>query len=176
MPSDPSGHSPSGVLIRPAPDFYDDNMAVGAADQQTYGGSSPNDYISVALYNNDDRGRVFKVYAIENQNDGATQFGVFSKKGTIGSLATNCRSIRLDGPAPPGQIYLQVDTVAGSFDPPPYSFGPLIGLLAAGSFGGGLTVSTFPLFIVPKGYSLILATIIVGINGGACFWYQVSNE
>lgn len=182
MPSDPSGVQPPGVLVRLAPDFFDDSIAVGAGF--TFDSTAFNtDYYTISLFNNGNQGQVFKVYAITSLTVSGGGAGVFFVKGTVGSLFAPCASIRPDFQAPFGQIYTQsLIQSSPAVGQNPLITAPLIGFIgdSADSF---TNISPFPLFIVPAGYSLVTANMSVGTNaggsdlrGGTGFWYQVANE
>ncbi len=47
--SDPLGINPKGVLVRPASDFFDDNLAVGAFSSVLISPPSGNHYFTIAL-------------------------------------------------------------------------------------------------------------------------------
>lgn len=177
MPSDPTGTHPSGVLVRPAPDFFDDNLCSGgyyffirpAAGFQ---------YLSISLFNDAPRGQALKVYGITNGDDSG--FGTLMyplQGGPLGSFVTQCRNVRFDLGAPPGQIYQQLDVVAGIDSPYPRPLPTNVQTLGTPGFSSETIFSPFPMAIIPPGYSLVLA------NGQASsgtwyatFWYQISNE
>lgn len=172
---------PPGVLIRPAPDFFDDNINVGGA-LIVDATATTQTYFSVALFNNALAGQLFKVYAISGFSNFGGGIALFFVKGTFGALFANCNPVRADLAALYGQIYTQqaVETVSGLS--PYFSGATPIGHV--GTAGESEThIFPFPAFIVPVGYSLVAANTDAASGngasktcGGAFFWYQVANE
>lgn len=175
MPSDPSGMKPSGVLMRPAPDFFDDNMGLGA--WFFFGlAASPDSYFAVALFNNDNQGRALKVYGVSVYNDGGSgQFGYYVY-GTIGARQYGCQAIRPDLGAPPGEIWVEYTLGNVSATPSPYNFGNPASFYGSSGYDSQTYLSTFPLAIVPAGYSYVLTNLQSCETYASSFWYQVANE
>lgn len=176
MPSDPSGRFPKGVLTRPAPDFFDDYLACGGAVYQT---DPPvgNTYASISLYNDASIGILLKVYAISVGNDDTGTAFAYQRQGApLGVLQGQCRNIRFDQPAPYGQIWMRTDTVGSvtALYPLPLPTNPVI--LGAPDAGSATIVSAFPLFIIPAGYSLVVANADSGSRAWASFWYHTAQE
>lgn len=175
MPSDQSGVTPKGTLVRAAADWFDDNLGTGGFYEQNF---SPNldNYFTVALFNNANTGVVFKVYGISAYNDGGTGWGAFWQNGAVGTLKSGCQPLRPDYPTPYGQIYEQ-EMLGNNPDAPfPWSLGPIAGAIGCGGFDSNTVVSPFPLFIVPVGWSLVMANLESASNCMCTFWYQVCNE
>ena len=178
--SDPSGRFPTGVLTRPAADFFDDHLAVGKGSIFANG---PNQSIwfSVALFNNSTQGLVFKVYGLSSINVGEGGLDYFFVYGQYGALAQLCSPIRPDFGSLNGQIFTQSQQV-GVSTANPYLLQPAIATF--GTSGESFTAfSPFPVFIVPVGYSLVACNTFPANNiggalyaGGAGFWYQQANE
>lgn len=175
MPSDPSGRFPIGVLARPAPDFFDDNLGAGGAFIFDSTPPAGNAWVTYALYNNDAMGRSLKVYGVSvySQGGGGLVFGY--SKGIVGTFAQNCVAISPDVGIPPGQIYTQLSD--GHASPIPIFIPAIIvGAIAAAGFDSGTQLSPFPLFKVPAGYSLVGTNPSSTLISYCTFWFQVSNE
>ena len=176
MPSDPSGVQPKGTLTRHAADWFDDNLATGAAEYHVYGASPPYTYISFGLFNNANSGVVFKIYGLTSYNDSGEAMDGYFVNGTIGSLYGACTPIRPDYPAPYGQMYFDSETVAAFTDPPTNNWGALYQQFGTSGYDSMSYFSTFPIAIVPVGWSFVLRGGTIATDTGACFWYQVCNE
>jgi hypothetical protein len=176
MPSDPSGVHPQGVLTRPAPDFFDDNIGLGGFWRPFTTGLSSDTFITVALFNNSTQGLAFKVYGISLAADGGDGFGFYFVLGPVGSFYANCQPIRPDIGSPNGQIYTQLTVVGSGLDPNPFNPGPYANVIAGSGFDGNTVLSPFPLFVVPAGYSLVGTNVSTGGSIGCSFWYQQANE
>lgn len=175
MPSDPTGRNPPGVLVRQAPDFFDDQLGVIAFEFIEISPPVGLHYQTVALYNNASTGILLKVYAITAAASGGGGLAAWFIKGTIGVLQNAASAIRPDTGISWGQIYFQqTDVAAGVANP----FIPSIinGIIPTGGFDSDSMVAPFPLFILPAGYSLVLSPISSSVVTGASFWYQQSNE
>ena len=176
MPSDPSGVSPKGVLIRPAPDFFDDHMCYGGAIYQT---DPPvgNTYASISLFNNANSGVLFKVYGISLGNDDTGSAFAYSRQGPpLGVLQGACRNVRFDLGMAYGQIFMRTDTVGSVTALYPLPLPAAVMNLGAPDAGGAAILSPFPLFIIPVGYSLVIAILDSGGSVYAGFWFQLENE
>jgi len=176
MPSDPSGVSPKGTLIRPPADFFDDHLAVGSFFLQFTGGPNNSNFCTVALFNNANTGVVFKVYGISAVNDGGSGMGAFWFYGPLGALYAPCQPIRPDLGAPFGQIWQQTTLANVPAAPNPYFTPPYVNLIGVSGFDSNTILSPFPLFIVPVGWSLVLTNVTASADLGAGFWYQQANE
>jgi len=175
MPSDPSGVTPKGVLTRPAPDWFDDNIGTGG---YVWNGAQPagvDQYVTVGLYNDAVSGVALKVYAIYVSADGGGGFGFYFVKGPVGTLSAQCAPLRPDHGSPYGKIYYQQATVAANAVNP-FNVGPYLGMIGSSGFDSFTVTSPFPLFIVPVGYTLVGTNVTVGSTVGVNFWYQQSNE
>jgi hypothetical protein len=175
MPSDPTGAQPLGVLVRPAPDFFDDNIGTGAYYLPDNSGALNNYYATVALYNNANTGIAFKVYGISISSDGGGGWGFWYAPGPVGSLVQNCQPIRPDLGMPNGQIYAQNMTGVVS-RPNDFYTGLFAFMIAAGGFDGHNAFPGFPLAVVPVGWSLVGTNIAPTDTVTCSFWYQQSNE
>lgn len=175
MPSDPSGVNPHGVLVRPAPDFFDDNIFSGGFYYSGFNNGVTANYATIALYNNGNQGQVLKVYGISITSDGGDGFGFWFRYGTFGTFISNCNPLRPDVSAPWGQIYEQQATGA---EPRVNDFytGPFVNQISGSGFDGNTVISPFPMFIVPAGYSLIGTNITTSADFACFFWYQMCNE
>jgi len=176
MPSDPSGVSPKGVLTRTPPDFFDDHLATGGANYIT---DPPvgNTYASISLFNNASSGILFKVYGITVGNDNlGTAFAYFLQGAPLGSFVQPCVNIRGDQGAPYGQIFKRIDTLGTPTALYPLPIPNGFSLLGAPDAGSHTIISPFPLFIIPVGYSLVIANEQSASSVWAAFWYQQANE
>ena len=176
MPSDPAGRNPSGALIRPAPDFFDDHMAAGG--YSTVFPTGPFLYLAVSLYNDGSgSNRLLKVYGIDGSVGGDVGLNLFIVKGTFGSFVAQGQYVRFDQGAAPGQIWQMTQVVAGSGTPSPFNLTNLYTIISVGAFGGaGSHLSPFPLAIIPPGYSLTTVNYNPTVNGAAAFFWQVADE
>lgn len=175
MPSDPTGTHPSGVLTRPAPDFFDDNVA--------FGGYSANNslagqdfYMMVSLFNDANSGIKLKVYGVSVLNDGGGGMNAFLSYGVpTGTLVARCAPIDPSLGAPYGIVYQNTQHVAAG-NPNPFTIPGAPALLGGGGFDSMTYLSPFPLFIVPAMYALNIVDFNSGNLLGASFWYQMANE
>lgn len=175
MPSDPTGTNPSGVLVRPAPDFFDDSIAACGWTNTVFT-SGDNNWFLLQLFNNAVSGQVLKVYAITSSSDAGGGCYVFGQPGPpSGTMIGVPRSIRLDQGAPYGQLWVNMQTIPIA-NPNPFTIPPAVPIIGASGFDSATVISTFPLFIIPVGYSLVIANVQGVDNGGGAFWYQVANE
>lgn len=176
--SDRTGRKPKGTMVRLAPDWFSDNLAMGTgvliapiANQQQFW--------SVALYNNSKTGQLLKVYGLSVANFGGGGCLYFFLSGTFGNFDHKCGPIRPDFQAPDGAIYTQQQAAAGSPTNPFITGTPIYSL---GTAGEAFTiVSPFALFIIPPGYSLVAANAFPSVSsgnflyaGGASFAYHVA--
>jgi hypothetical protein len=175
MPSDPAGRKPVGVLARPAPDWFDDHLGVGGFFFTNFSIGNPH-YLATVLYNNASDGSALKVYGLGSTSDGGGGMGFYSQQGTFGAFDHNCNPVRADLPTPWGQIFINDHTAASFTDPSPFNIGPLLGYSGSGGNNAAAVFATFPLFVVPAGYSLIAVNTAPGGFLGASFWYQVAHE
>jgi hypothetical protein len=176
MPSDPAGAQPTGVLVRPAPDFFDDHLYYGGAVYQTNPTVSIT-YATISLFNNANSGILLKVYGISAGNDDTGTAFAFPVQGApLGSLQGAGSPVRFDQGAPYGQIYMDVQTVGSVNDlyPGPLPAAPAI--IGAPDAGSATVLSPFPLFIIPVGWSLAIANADSGGRVWASFWYQQAIE
>lgn len=175
MPSDPAGMQPPGVLIRPAPDFFDDSMCYGGAARHDLG---PGDsYFSISLFNDGAaQGRLLKVYGLTTGNDLAGSQLVYPIQGTpLGTLVGACQPNRVDAATIAGQIWVKQDHGVAPFpNPNPLPAVPMV--IGNFGFGGGTIFSTFPMFILPVGWSLVTVNTQDTSVVFAGFWFQVANE
>jgi hypothetical protein len=178
--SDPAGKYPLGILARPAPDWFDDQLGVGKGSIFATG-ANQSIWFSVSLFNNAGSGQVLKVYGLSTVNVGIGGLDCFFASGPYGTFYTGCSANRPDVGAPYGQIYTQSQEV-GVSSGNPYLLQPAIATL--GTSGESFTYfAPFPIFIVPVGYSLVVCNVYGANNiagalyaGGAGFWYQVANQ
>lgn len=175
MPSDPTGVQPRGVLIRPASDWFDDNLAVAGFEMVITAAPDPEMWFRISLFNNGNQGQVFKVYGITIENDGGGGLVFWFNKGPLGTFQQGANAIRPDYGIPFGQVFFDFQgTPLGNTNP--YINVPIVGQVGVGGFDSSTNLSPFPLFIIPAGYALVGANPGAFLSGGATFWYQVSNE
>jgi hypothetical protein len=174
MPSDPSGVSPRGVLVKPSPDFFDDHLAFGGVNFQFAAG---NNFALISLFNNALSGVMLKVYALSVNNDGGGGMSAWMASGipSGSSLVAPCSNVRADLGAPYGQIWQQ-NTVQGPSIPNPYTIPAGPALFGCGGFDSMTYVFPFPMFIVPVGFCLNLTNNSGTTFVGASFWYHQANE
>lgn len=175
MPSDPSGGQPRSTLVRLAPDYFDDNLAIAGAVQFQVPPAPTNSWWTVALFNDANTGVVFKVYAITASSEGGGGIGLFWVHGPVGTLFQAAQPIRPDHGSLFGQIYTQSITGSASLKNTLITE-PIIGDIGAAGFDSATVPFTFPAFIVPVGWSLVAANLGSDNQGGAFFWYQQANE
>lgn len=175
MPSDPSGVQPSGVLIRPAPDFFDDQLQLISAF--TYDASPPvgENYTNYSLFNNAKSGLVFKVYGVTAFAEGGGGFGFFYSKTQLGSLVSNSQSLNPNTGTGYGQLFAIQRNVAMGVENPDIP-AQIAGIFAASGFDSQTTLSPFPLAIIPVGYYLTCVMLESSPTNGIGFWYQMANE
>lgn len=164
----PSYRRPKGVYSRPTLDWFSDQVCTGAGAFQTFPLSGTGNDIHVSLFNNDTLGRLLYVYAISCGNDSAENLYCAFHAGTVGNFFAAGMSVNPSLGTPPGQIFLDVRTGTGStpLAPPsdPYTQIP-------SGFNSSTIVAPFPLFILPKGYSIVVSPDFSGQSLGASFWY-----
>lgn len=174
MPSDPSGRQPSGVLVRPAPDFFDDNLGMGGYWAQP---PAPHPFLSISLYNDASTGLVLKVYTITSGDDVGLGTFAYQRQGTpLGSLVMQCQRLRFDQGATFGQIWQRVDHGVVITDPYPLPLPPNYTILAEPGFSSQTVGFSHPLWIIPAGYSLVIANANSASTIYASFWFQMAAE
>jgi hypothetical protein len=176
MPSDPSGTHPGGVLVRPAADFFDDNMGL-AMVQQVNLSFPPGDsaFYQVGLFNNAIAGLAFKVYGISVTEDGGGGFLCAFVKAQVGATPGVVSGIRPDISGPFGLIGFDV-TIQHVPSLSPFVDGTEFGLIGSSGFDSNTVLSPFPMFVIPVGWSLVLRNPEPTFAMGASFWYQQANE
>lgn len=177
MASDPTGVHPSGVLVRNAPDFFDDQLGSGGYFAAVASTPGHDTYFRLSLYNNATDGRALKVYGITAQDNAGGGSYLYQAYGpNPDTLVGPCVNIRGDLGQPWGVIYQQLTLVlsgAGS----PFTRPAAAVVLGESGFDAFTTISPFPLQIVPRGFSLFMEqTQHDGGQYGGGFWFQMSNE
>lgn len=174
MPSDPSGVIPKGTLVRPAPDYFDDNIGVGGYWTQP-AGSFP--YVSISLFNDDPLGRLLKVYTITSGDDSGFGTFMYFLQGTpLGSFVCQGQHLRPDTGTVSGQIWQRLDHAGALNDPYPLPLPDNTQVLATPGFASQTVGFSHPLAIIPVGWSLVLANANNAATIYASFWWQVANE
>lgn len=173
MPSDPSGRFPSGVLTRPAPDWFDDFVAYGGFSAFFVGGDH---FTLTSLYNNASDGSAFKVYAITVTADGGGGQSAWVSQGVpTGTLVGACNPVRADLGAPFGLIYQSQQLIGGPL-PNPFTVPATAALIGSSGFDCFTYFAPFPMFVVPAGYALNAVNNFGSALTGTSFWYHVAKE
>lgn len=175
MPSDPSGVQPHGVLVRPAPDFFDDNLYTIAGF--TYDASPPvgENYTNYALFNNAMAGLLFKVYGVTAFGEGGGGYGWFYSKSPLGSVVNQNQNLNPTIGTGYGELFAVQRNVAQGVENPDIP-AQLAGIFSASGFDSQTTLSPFPLAIIPVGYCLQCVMLESSPTNGISFWYQMANE
>jgi hypothetical protein len=172
--SDRTGRKPKGTMVRPAPDWFSDNLGCGGFRMPNGPATGFVNYVAVSLYNNANDGSLLKVYGISTVGDVTSSASVFAMAGTLGSFVQSCSSIRPDKAVPFGQIFQATTVEPDVIHPNPYVFPPLLAVLGSG-YPGQTHAWQHPRFILPPGYSLIVVNDQSDDNIGASFVYQVAG-
>jgi len=158
-------------MVRPAPDWFSDNIGIGGTYQQLTSPPVGNHWWSISLFNNDDQGSVYRVYGISAFQEGGGGFLAQYFKGAAGTQVASCANLRADYAPPSGQIFLEgPNTIAGQFNP--FDVNPDVGLVPCAGFDSAATMPGAPLFIIPVGYSLKLVNPSSSLQVAAFFYYQ----
>ena len=174
--TDRTGRVPKGVMSRQAPDWFADYLATGSFVLVDFANPGGANYIAVGLFNDSTQGEVLKVYGITSHADGGGGYGCYWVNGTVGVLQNQCASIRPDRPAPAGQIWADIHLhVPGPPFLSPFTFAPPQNIIGAPGFDSFTVFSQFPMFIVPVGWSLVLANVRQTFDGGVGYWYQTAS-
>jgi hypothetical protein len=173
--SDPSGKYPLGVLTRSAPDWFDDNLGVGGA-RLAFPQPAGSNYFAVSLVNNDNQGRVLKVYGIYTSSEGGEGVGFWFSQVPLGTQQAGPFALRPDRAKPTGQIFYTQSLANPNNTPNPFQPAVIISAIGSSGFDSDTVFSPFPIFIVPQGFALIASNLQTTFNGGCFFWYQVCNE
>lgn len=173
--SDRTGRKPKGTMVRPAPDWFDDNMGVGGSYFLNVGPAKDN-FLALALFNNDQQGRTLKVYGLTIASDGGAGFGFFFAAGAPSGVQQPASALRPDRGVPVGQLFLQ--SSLGNPIPTANPFLPATVTSAIGSdgFDSNTIFSDFPMFVVPQGYSLIGTNFRGSLSTGIWYWWQVADD
>lgn len=161
-------------MVRPAPDWFSDNLAYGGAVYQT---DPPvgNTYASISLFNDAQTGVVLKVYALTVGNDDTGTAFAYTRQGPpLGVLQGQCRFLRADRGVSFGQIWMRTDTVGSVTALYPLALPQAPATIGAPDAGSATILSAFPLFIIPTGYSLVIANADSGSRAWASFWFHQS--
>lgn len=173
MPSDPTGTHPSGVLVRNAPDFFDDNVAYGGFAAPQVSGDN---WLLCSLYNNALAGIRLKVYVVSGANDGGDGFSAWVDKGVpLGTLVGACNFIDPTLGQSYGQIYQDIQHTAGGL-PNPFTVPPTAAFFGCQGFDSATYVFPFPMFVVPVGFALHIVNNTGAALLGASFWFHQANE
>lgn len=169
--SDRTGRKPKGTMVRPAPDWFSDNIGIGGIYQILTGPPPGNHWWSISLFNNDDQGSVYRVYGISAFQEGGGGFLAQYFNGAAGTLIKPCANLRADLAPPSGQIFVEgPTTIAGQVNP--FDVNDDVGLVPCAGFDSGYTIGRGPLFIIPVGWSLKLVNPSSSLQVAAFFYYQ----
>lgn len=175
---DTLGETPLGAVTRhPIDWWWQSAYTCGFEDLQT-SGSFENWYANY-FYNADPQGRVAKIYATFQGNDGGGGYTCFYQYGPPpGTLAATAQALRPDQGTAKQYFQFQVQTTATGFRLNPYNatLGPIVGALPQSGFDSDLSISPFPLFIVPVGYSLVLTNNFSAFQQVLVLWYHLSGS
>jgi hypothetical protein len=175
MPKDFTGVRPLGVLTRHPADWFSDSLYTISFTKTVLFSGAGNQYMAFAVFNNDNIGRVMKVYGYSATCDGGGGLATRFAPARLFTPVNTATSIRPDLPAP---------TVTISFDsqvvPPggltPYDTGQQCGLLGTFGFDSGTAFAPFPLFIIPTGWSLVGFTSDSCQIAAMCLWFQMAPQ
>ena len=175
MPTDLFGVRPLGSLSRHPADWFSDYCYVGGYNQPQIEPPLGTFYVAVSLFNNDDQGRVAKVYGMSVEADTGEGVYQFFAKSPPGSRVGAARSIRPDFPDSQVSIY-QSTTAFVSPNLNPYLPANPSGLIATSGYDGWTVMSPFPLFIIPVGWALVSTNLIDSGPTGTYFWFQMASR
>jgi len=174
MPSDPSGVHPKGVLARPAPDFFDDNMGVGGYWAQP-AGTFP--YLTISLFNDANSGVMLKVYGITNGDDAGFGTFLYQRQGApLGSFVCQCQNVNPMLGTTYGQIWQRVDNTATVTSPYPLPLPANTQILATPGFASQTIGLGFPIAIISVGWSLVTANANNAGTIYTSYWFQLAIE
>lgn len=171
--SDRSGQKPKGTMVRHAPDWFSDNLACAGFQFIETAPLPTNTWWSIALLNNDQTGRVYRVYGITVSSEGGGGCAFFFQQGAPGAQVAVAKPLRPDYAPPTGAIFKQ-EVTGSALKTNPFDTGPDFCEIGAGGFDSGTTISPFPLAIIPGGYSLVGVNLGSSTPGGIFFWYQLA--
>lgn len=175
MPVDLTGVKPLGTLTRHPLDWYSDAGAMAGYQLSVSGSTSTADYLNVSIYNNDNAGKVARVYGAYATSDGGTGMQLSFLRGFQGTLVGQAQNLRPDYPAPSIFTYqLTVSVALGSPNPNPP--GPIIGAVGTSGFDSSLVMSPFPIAIIPVGWSLVAWNVFDSGQTGFFCWFQMANK
>src|ERR1700722_4485510 len=99
MAKDYTGVRPLGIVTRHPADWFDDLLYTGGYVQPFISPLVSPRYVAVGLANDDDQGRVAKVYGVTVQSDAGESYGLFFSKDKSGAPIGAANPIRPDNPA-----------------------------------------------------------------------------
>lgn len=165
-----SQRNPKGVYQRITPDWYVQNLAVGAAYLQKPLVQLWHQYI--ALFNDDTAGRLLYVYTILGVSGTNQMLLLSSIQGTLpgGTFSSQGQSVNFLQGSAPGQIWTRTDLNA---DPNGFVtlIGTLFSLIGMNQGAGANAFPNHPLAIIPPGYSLITVGDNNSTTEGVAFYY-----
>lgn len=175
MPIDPSGVIPIGTLTRHPADWFSPQLYTDGFQLNLPLSPGNINFLAVGLHNNDNAGRVLRVWGVSIESDGGESIAVYRVNGTIGAFDHKCRPARFDQPISTAEIWQENATLpTGSNNP--FGFVDQIGLIGTNGFDGNTVLSPFPLWIVPVGFSVVLTNLAGGFKVADFFWFTMSNQ
>ena len=146
--------NPKGVLTRALPDWSIYNLAVVNGYLEVV--QPPGAYFE--LYNDSTIGEYFYIYAFFGFDADGDVDPIYVYQGHyLSTVLKTARPVKADGPQPPGTLYGEKFTN-------PFSINDAW-MLLDNEFGAAGLPTSFPLLIIPPGYSLAFTTAS-GFGGG----------
>lgn len=175
MPKDFTGVRPLGVVTRHAADWFSDQLYTCAWLEEDPIVGSGEMFIAFGMLNNDNQGRVLRIYGGTAFAEGGGGMGIYFVHGTIGNQVAQAKSIRPDFDVPLVTMWSEHQQVAlGALSP--FNFGDPYGIMAAPGFDSGTETSPFPMFIVPVGWSIVASMFQSSQVGGMHWWFQMTPQ
>lgn len=162
-------------MVRAAPDWFSDNLYSCLFYTNDHGTGTGTIWQAGSFFNNDNRGRVAKVYGVYCFAEGGG--GAFADivEGSAGNAYQTARNVRGDQGAGTVQSFTQ-PTVLNTNPLNPYATGNEYLAFPAPGFDSSLTVSPFPLAVIPAGFSLALISPSGTVQFGVAIYYLPANK
>jgi len=172
--ADPTGRVPAGVMVRPAPDWFDELMAFGG---YSFDDTIPDTecYVNVGLYNNGSAGTLLRVYGLSCYADSDGAFVMYPLFGTGGFCPLGPGfPLRFDKQQVIGSLYWKVELVS---PPAPNPIVPPTNAatVATPNSGGAAWFTPFPVAVIPAGWMLVIANAASALFAGVGLWWQPSD-
>jgi hypothetical protein len=173
--ADRNGRNPLGAVTRHPADWFSDYLYCAGHSALNQPSGSGEIYFAVSVLNEDQDGRVMRIYGATSMSEGGGGCGIYFVQGATGAPVSAAKSIRPDRPGPSVSVGYQFQQVAlGS--PNPFDFGEQFGEIASDGFDSATIVSPFPLFIVPQGYSIVATNPSSSFLNGFFWWFQMAAQ